>query len=458
VRRRRDSGLLARFGLNRPELRAWVLYDWANSAMVTTIVTTIFPYYFASVAGAGLPGSRSAQAWATSNTIALVATALLAPALGAMADYAPLKKRMLAGFMGLSIAATSGMYFIGRGELGLAAVLFVLASIGANGSYVFYDSLLPYVAREEEVDRVSSSGYAIGYLGGGILLALQLAWIERPEWFGLPGGSGATADEATLPTRLAFVSVGIWWLVFSLPLFLRIREPPVRLEAGERAGASPVRMGFRRLRQTFHELRRYRHAFLLLLAFMIYNDGIQTVIRMAVVYGAEVGIPQRAMTGAILASGGVAVVGTLAFGLLAPRVGAKPLIYAGLLAYIAAGVLGYRMRTAGDFLLLALVIGAVQGGTQALSRSLFASMTPRHRSGEFFGFFGVFDKFAGVLGSLVMTVTAGLTGSLRAGILSVVAFFCVGMVLLTRVDVGEGERAARRGEREARAVPPGGAR
>jgi UMF1 family MFS transporter len=276
-----------------------------------------------------------------------------------------------------------------------------------------------------------------------VLLALQLAWIQWPERFGLPGGS------ATLPTRLAFVSVAVWWLVFSVPLFRHVREPAVRLEAGERSGANPVRMGFRRLRGTFHELRRYRNAFLLLLAFMIYNDGIQTVIRMAVVYGAEVGISQRAMTGAILASGGVAVVGTLLFGLLAPRVGAKRLIYVGLVAYIAAAVLGFRMRTATDFLVLAVLVGAVQGGTQALSRSLFAVMIPKHHSGEFFGFFGVFDKFAGVLGSLVMTLAATMTGSLRYGILCVVAFFSVGILLLTRVDVEQGERTARREEREA---------
>ena len=185
---------------------------------------------------------------------------------------------------------------------------------------------------------------------------------------------------------------------------------------------------------------------------MIYNDDIQTVIRMAVVYGTEVGISQRATTGAILASGAVAVVGTLAFGLLAPRVGAKRLIYSGLLAYIAAAVLGFRMRTATDFVVLAVLVGAVQGGTQALSRSLFAVMIPKHRSAEFFGFFGVFDKFAGVLGSVVMTLAATLTGSLRFGILSVVAFFSIGIFLLTRVDVEEGERAARLDEREATAA------
>jgi MFS transporter, UMF1 family len=426
-----------------------VLYDWANSAMVTTIVTAVFPYYFASVAGAGLSTAQTAQTWAMANTVALIATALMAPVLGAMADYAPMKKRLLAAFMGLSIAAVAGMYFIGRGDLWLAALLFVLASVGANGSYVFYDSLLPYVAQEGEVDRVSSSGYALGYLGGGVLLALQLAWIEWPERFGLPGGPQLSEAQATLPTRLAFVSVAVWWLAFSIPLFRFVREPPARLERGEHPGANPVRIGFRRLHQTFHEIRRFRNAFLLLLAFMIYNDGIQTVIRMAVVYGAEVGISQRAMSGAILASGGVAVVGTLLFGLLAPRLGAKPLIYAGLLAYMAASVLGFRMRTAGDFLLLALLVGAVQGGTQALSRSLFVTLIPRHRSGEFFAFFGVFDKFAGVLGSVVMTVTATMTGSLRMGILSVIGFFAIGILLLSRVDIARGQEAARADEEPA---------
>ena len=430
------------------------MYDWAASAVQTTIMVAVFPIYFVKVAGAGLPAGSGTQRLAAVNTLALVVIALLSPILGAISDYRGTKKRMLGIFMLTGVTAVSGMFFVDRGEIDLASVLFMVTLIGAAGSFVFYEALLPHIARPGEIDRVSSAGYAMGYIGGGLLLALNLAWIQQPAWFGLPTGPGLSETQATVPVRLAFVSVAVWWLVFSLPLFRRVPEPLPRLEPDERPGESPIKMAFVRLAETFHELRGYRQAFLMLVAFMIYNDGIQTIIKMATAYGTEIGIGQNALIGAILLVQFVGIPCSFLFGMLAGRVGAKRAIFLGLLAYTAISILGYFMTNATHFYILAGLVGMVQGGTQALSRSLFASMIPRHKSGEFFGFFSIFEKFAGILGPLIFAGTIAVTGSSRNAILSVIGFFAVGAVLLRAVDVEEGKLRAR--EAESRVIRDSG--
>ena len=280
-----SSRLLARLGLDRAELRAWAMYDWAASSMQTTIMVAVFPIYFVKVAGANLAESGATQRLATVNTVALVIMAVLSPILGAVSDYRASKKPLLAAFMILGVAAVLGMYWIERGDIGLASWLFTISLVGVTGSWVFYEALLPHIARAGEIDRISAAGYALGYVGGGILLAFNLAWIQRPDWFGLPAGPGLSPAQATLPVRLAFVSVALWWTVFSVPLFLRVPEPRRTLEPDEVPNARPIRMAFVRLGETFRELRSYRQAFLMLLAFLIYNDGIQTIIKMATAYG-----------------------------------------------------------------------------------------------------------------------------------------------------------------------------
>jgi UMF1 family MFS transporter len=325
--------------------------------------------------------------------------------------------------------------------------------VAGSAALVFYEALLPHVAPPGELDRVSTAGYALGYVGGGALLALALLWIQRPGWFGLPHGPGAAPEALTLPARLAFVSVGVWWLAFSIPLFRRVREPPRRLEPGEVARAGTVRLAVARLLATLRELRRHRQAALMLLAFLVYNDGIQTIIKMAAAYGAEIGIGTGALLAAILMVQLVGIPFTFLFGALAARVGAKPAILGGLAVYGAIALLGWRMRTAAEFFVLAGLVGVVQGGTQALSRSLFASMIPPHRSGELFGYWGVFEKFAGVLGPLTFDLVIGATGSSRSAVLAVIAFFAVGAALLAMVDVEAGRRSAAAEAAAALAVP-----
>ncbi len=235
--------LIARIGLGRPELRAWAMYDWANSAFMTTIVATMFPIYFQKVAAAGLPPNVAQARFSAATAIALTIVALVSPLLGALADYAGVKKRMLGLFIAIGVVATSLMFFIGRGDWLLAAVLFIVANFGISGGFAFYDSLLPHIARPDEIDRVSTAGYALGYLGGGLLLALNLAWYLWPARFGIP--------DANTAVRISFVSVAVWWVLFSIPLFRRVREPEA-IHKGERLPASRLlAVSFGQLREPF---------------------------------------------------------------------------------------------------------------------------------------------------------------------------------------------------------------
>ena len=436
--------VLERLGLHRPELRAWAMYDWANSAFMATVVTAVFPIYFASVAAADLDPATASFRFAVTTFVALSVVAVLAPVLGAIADFAGIKKKMLGAFLALGVVATACMFFIERGDWLLAAMLFVVANIGVTTSFVFYDSLLPHIASADEMDRVSTAGYALGYLGGGLLLAVNLAWIQRPDLFGL--------DGSELASRLSFLSVAIWWLGFSIPLFRTVPEPAVALERAELAGQSSIRAAFVRLGDTLRELRGYKQAFLMLLAFLVYNDGIGTIIRMATTFGTEIGLEQGDLITAIMLVQFIGIPFAFLFGQIAAWIGAKRAIFLSLAVYVVISILSYRMTTATEFYILALLVGMVQGGNQALSRSLFASMVPRHKSSEFFGFFGVFEKFAGIVGPGVFAVMILVTGSSRGAILSIVAFFVIGAGLLAKVDVAEGRRVARNAEADLHRV------
>lgn len=437
--------LLDRLGLGRRDLRAWAMYDWANSAFQTTIIAAVFPIYFSRVVAADLPPAAATSRFAWATTISILIVAIVAPLLGAIADYAAVKKRLLGIFLGIGAASTLAMYWIQRGDWQLALILFVIGNVGVAGSIVFYESLLPHLVAPAELDRVSSAGYAVGYLGGGLLLAINLLMIQRPGWFGIP--------DAGLATRLSLASVAVWWVVFSIPLFRDVAEPRRLLEPGERPAAGAFTSGLRRLVETFGELRQFRQAFVFLLAFLLYNDGIQTIIRMATTYGSEIGLGEGAMIGALLITQFIGIPFAFLFGHLADRIGAKRAVFGGLAVYAGITVLGYYMRTAVHFMALAVLVGMVQGGTQALSRSLFASMIPRAKSAEFFSFFGVFERYAGVLGPALFAWVVDRTGSGRSAILSVVAFFVVGAGLLSLVNVEEGRRAARAADAAAAAGP-----
>jgi MFS transporter, UMF1 family len=423
---------IERLGLQRPELRAWAMYDWANSSFWATTIH-FFPIYFVSVACAGAPGSVGSSRFGWATFIAMLIVAVLAPWLGAIADHTGRKKRLLIAFMAAGVPAAAALALVGRGQWVMGAAIFIVANIGITGSLVFYDSLLPHIAAPGEVDRVSTAGYALGYLGSGLLMALNVAWIAKPRAFGIPDQAAAI--------RLSLLSAAIWWLAFSLPLIRHVREPAAT--GAPTPGVRLWRVGFLRLWRTAHELRRYRQAFLLLAAFLFYNDGINTIIRMAVPYGTEVGISAEALLGAILLVQFVGVPFTFLFGMMARRIGAKRAILLGLAVYLVITLIAYSMRTAGEFFALAMLVGVVQGGTQALSRSLFATLIPTARSAEFFGLFGVSEKFSAILGPGLFALMIDLTGSGRSALLAIAGFFAIGAVLLARLDVQRGQEAAR---------------
>jgi UMF1 family MFS transporter len=429
-------GVLQRFGLHRPELRAWALYDWANSAVVTTIIAAVFPIYFQRVAGANLPDEVATKRFGIATIIAMLGLALLAPVLGGFADRRPIKKRLLGLFLAIGAAAVFAMFFIRTGDWLLALALFIVVELAVSMTFVFYDALLPHIARGEEIDRVSTTSYALGYLGGGLLLTLNLAWIRFPQWWGLQAGNFPEVD-ATLPTRLAFLSVGLWWVIFSIPFFLKVPEPRVAPNTLI-ATSKPSRGAFDQFVEMAAALRKFKQAAFMLLAFLIYNEGIGTIIKMAAIYGAEIGLSASAMIGAILIVQFIGIPCTLLFGALAERIGAKRSIFAGLGVYLAIAFLAYIMRTNAQFVMLALLVGLVQGGTQGLSRSLFASLIPKEKAGQFFALFAMSEKLAGVLGPGLFVATLSITGSSRHAIASVVIFFLVGGLLLLRVDVDQG--------------------
>jgi len=445
------SRLFARLGLGSKPLLGWALYDWSNSAFYTIVVTAVYPVFFDRYAAAGAPPGVASTRHALATTVALVVVAVLSPLLGVAADSLGAKKALLGGFLALGVLATAATALVQQGQWQLASACFVLGNIGIVGSLVFYDSLLPHVVehqtgpeREADMDRASSAGYAVGYLGGGLALLVGLVVIAKPQRFGFADAFGAM--------RAVFLFTAVWWAVFSLPLFRWVNEPPA---AGPRVPLLrlPV-VAVRELGNTFRHLRLYRQAFLLLVAVAIYMDGVGTIVRMAATFATDLKISTPVIIATIV---GVQFVGfpfAFLFGWLGAKIGAKRALLVGLAIYVAISTYGYFVRGAVGFVVLGMLVATVQGGVQALSRSLFASFVPPQRSSEFFGFFSVFEKFAGILGPAVFAAVVTATGSSRAAILGIVVFFLVGGALLTRVDVEEGRRAAQASITEAPVPEP----
>ena len=418
---------------HRKIINAWCMYDWANSAFATTIMAAVLPTFYSAVAGANLKPVQASSYWGYTNTIAMLLVAVAAPILGAMADHSGAKKRFLSGFASLGILFTALLVLVSTGDWLMASLFYILGRVGFAGANIFYDSLLPHVARPDEIDQVSTKGYALGYLGGGLLLVVNLAWILKPELFGLSGAESAS--------RLSFLSVAVWWVLFSTPLFRHVPEPPFIREQGE--SANPIRAGFQRLGRTFRGIRRYQELFKFLIAFWLYNDGIGTIIIMAAIFGAEIGIGTTSLIGAILAVQFLGIPFSFAFGWLARRLGAKRSILLALGVYTIIAIGGYFMQTGFHFWILAFLVATVQGGSQALSRSLFGRMAPKAKTAEFFGFYDVSSKLAGIVGPALFGLVGQLTGSSRLSIVSLVVFFVVGGLLLTQVNEKEGIRLAR---------------
>jgi UMF1 family MFS transporter len=410
---------------------AWALYDCGNSAFATTVMAGFFPIFFKQYWSTGSDAAHSTLQLGAVNSIASVIVAVLAPLLGALADVGRAKKAWLLAFAALGCSATAALSAIGKGDWQLAAAGYALATIGFNASLIFYDALLVSVADDAESDRVSSLGYALGYLGGGVLFALNVAMTIKPQLFGLP--------DAAAAVRVSFVMVGLWWALFSVPLALRVHE----LAPAPSAEAAPLRRALQQLGATLRRIRQMPDVWHFLIAYWLYIDGVDTIVRMAVDYGLSLGLPSQSLIIALLITQFVGFPAAIGFARLAGRIGTQRSILIGIAVYVGVTVFAYFMTTATEFFVLAVVIGLVQGGVQALSRSFYSRLIPPAEAGEFFGFYNMLGKFAAVIGPALMGVVSVLTGSARLSILSIALLLIAGGVLLFRISTPGATKTAR---------------
>ncbi|MDB9822871.1 MFS transporter [Deltaproteobacteria bacterium] len=412
---------------NKREIFGWAMYDWANSAFATTVMAGFFPIFFKEFWCAGADVTMSTARLGLANSIAGIMVALSAPVLGSIADRRGIKKKFLMFFAYMGIVMTSALYMISKGNWPLAVFLYVMANIGFSGGNIFYDSLITGIASEKKMDSVSALGFSLGYLGGGILFALNVWMSLRPETFGF--------SDMEMAVRFSFLSVGIWWAVFSIPVFIFVREPVKRNGSG---GINTVKAGFYQLYETFQEIKSLKNIFLFLLAYWLYIDGVDTIIRMAVDYGISIGFASKDLIIALLVTQFVGFPSALCFGYLGGKVKTKRAIFMAIAVYLFLSIWGAFMHSKVEFFILAFVVGLVQGGIQALSRSYYAKMIPVEKSGEYFGFYNMIGKFAVVIGPVLMGGVGLLIRNMgysaeiasRASITSISILFLAGGALL----------------------------
>jgi UMF1 family MFS transporter len=397
---------------------AWALTAWANHAFITTVLVGLFPIFFDKYWAASMPGTTSTFYLGVTNSSASLLVMLLAPWLGALADRRGRKKRWFGITALIGSAATAVLATIDAGHWVVALVLFGTASLGFWAGSSFQDALIMQVADREESNRVSALGFALGYLGGGLLFLFNVQMVLHPGWFHLA--------DATAATRVAFLDVAVWWIVFTLPMFRYVEEAPPTDELA----------GWRELWATIRSVLRDKPVLNFLLAYWLYIDGISTVQIMAADFGSKLGFSTSALIQALLLVQFIAFPFALLFGRLGDRIGTKRAIYLGLAVFVLITVYAYFMQSEWQFYVLAAAFGTVQGGVQALSRSYFTTLIPRERAGEYFGFYNMLGKFAAVLGPLVMGVVAITTGNQRLSIVALTVFFVLGGWLLARVPGG----------------------
>jgi len=411
---------MRRWSLRNPVV-AWAMYDWANSAYATTVMAGFFPTFFRQYWSSGAETTTTTWRLGLANGIAGFIIAVLAPFLGALADRSARRKQFMFAWTLVGALACLGMFLVAQGQWLMAAACFVLGTLGFNGGIVFNDALITHVARPQEYDRVSALGYGLGYLGGGLLFALNVTMTLKPHWFGLSGAAEAV--------RWSFLAVGLWWVLFSLPLMFWVREQGGAVAHATLAGS------MRELARTVRDIVGHRPLWVFLLAYWLYIDGVNTVIKMAVDFGLSLGLPAASLLGALLLTQFVAFPAAIVFGQLGTRFGAKRAVLAGITVYGGLSLYALWLHSVAEFWVMAVIVGLVQGGVQSLSRSLFGRFVPDGKSAEYFGFYNLMGKFATVLGPLLVGATAALTHNSRAGISSLLVLFVVGGALLWRVKV-----------------------
>ena len=409
--------------LKRKKVISWALYDWANSAFATTVMAGFFPLFFKSFWAADLSPAESTAVIGTTNSLAGLLIILLAPFLGAYSDLGKLKKKFLAFFALLGVLSTGYLYFIPQGDWVIAASLYALAVIGFSGGNIFYDSLIASVSKQDQRNKVSSLGFSLGYLGGGLLFVINVLMYLNPAWFGL-----SSQSEAIL---WSFVSVAVWWAVFSLPLFMSVEE---KSNAEISKGLfETITEAFKAVASTLREIKKHKRVAIFLIAYWLYIDGVDTIVRMAVAYGSDIGLDASSMITALLLTQFVGFPATLVFGIYADKIGFKKILTIGISIYILVTFYAYYMSTALEFYILAGTVGLVQGGVQAISRSFFSTIIPMNKEAQFFGFYNLVGKSAVFLGPVLVSWVALIFGNPRFGILSLLFLLVPGLILLWMV-------------------------
>lgn len=414
------------------EEKSWMWYDWGHSAYSVIISTAVFPlFYKAAAEDAGVSAANSTAYLGYAISISTLILALLGPIMGTIADYRGFKKTFFAGFSLLGIVATALLTFIPNNHWELLLVCYMFIAIGSAGANVFYDAFLVDVTDDERMNKVSARGFAIGYIGSTIPFIISIAIILLAQQEVLP-------ITVTAASQIAFFITALWWGVFTLPMLRNVRqkhyiprEPRI------------ITKSFKRLYETLKQIKQHRAIFLFLLAYFFYIDGVGTIISMSTAYGADMGIESTDLLIILFVTQVVAAPFAILYGRLADRFSGKTMLYVGICVYIVVCIYAYFMKSAFDFWVLAMLVATSQGGIQALSRAYFARMVPKENANQFFGFYNIFDKFASILGPLLIAVTAQLTGNTSTGVFSLVILFIIGIVILMRVpDPGKGQAAS----------------
>ncbi len=400
---------------------SWIMVDWGNSAFATVCMAAVLPVFYKTVSASDIPNVLSTAYWAYANFLAAFIVALFFPVLGAIADVSFWRKRFFLFFTILGVFSTFFISFTGKGDYLWVALFYVLGTIGFAGSEVFYNSFLPIISPPQKRDRLSSYGYALGYLGGGILLAIDIFMILSPKTFGFSSTLSAT--------KFSFITVSLWWFLFTLPFIVNVKEKVSTIRKEMVSVSKKVKEFF----LIFYEVLKMPEVFKFLIAFWLYNDGIVTIIKMATAYGVEIGIESKDLIIAILLTQFVGIPFTILFGHITKGIKTKYAIFMALVVYMGITFWGAFMKSAFEFYILAFLVGTVQGGSQSLSRSLYSRLIPKEKSAQFFGLYALSSKFSTVLGPLLFGLVAQFTGKGRYAIFVLIIFFIIGGILLLRV-------------------------
>jgi len=416
---------------SKKSILAWSFYDWANSAFATTVMAGFFPVFFKEYWSTTDNVTLSTWYLGLANSTASILIAALSPFLGAIADQGTAKKKLLILFAFIGIISTGALWIVQQGSWQVAILFYVVASVGFMGGNIFYDSLLPGISSKEKIDYTSSLGFALGYIGGGLLFLINVLMYLQPHIFGIPDGATAI--------KLSFLSVAIWWAVFSIPIMIFVEEPKIHEPVGI---FKAIKGGWSQLISTIQKVRQLKVVGTFLIAYWLYIDGVDTIIRMSIDYGTSLGFQSSSLITALLLVQFIAFPATLVYNWFSSKIGIKNAIYIGIIGYSSITIFGVFVSEEWHFYVIAVVIGCFQGGIQALSRSMYSRIIPKDQAAEFFGFYNMLGKFAAIVGPPLMGYVGLATGNPRLGILSIIILFILGGYVLSKVDLKEGEMMA----------------